>query len=291
MHSPRKVSARCPGAACAPPRPSQVPLLGTVPAPGLLQSDSSQAGQFQTCECEGVSALSPRGGGRQFRPNQPPRGNLFPLPKLTPSCLGLSRLARRTTDGHEPAISANEWLAGRRDAHLPSHQRRASPLLGSWRSRRWLCSAAPPPALLPLRRHVRARAFVFPLVATYAPSVSCELPSIDGAGVELFTGYGSMSRRSPSRGAHGAAACARRWRSPGAGSVVPPRSRRRDAQPPLFRGGGSLSARCVVLGGSRIFVWSSALSLPLQEAVAVARRAYGAAACGATLALLAPAQS
>ena len=34
---------------------------------------------------------------------------------------------------------------------------------------------------------------MFPLVATYAPSASCGLPPIDGAGVELFTGYGSMS--------------------------------------------------------------------------------------------------
>ena len=91
------------------------------------------------------------------------------------------------------AITANEWLAGRHDAHLPSHLRLASPLLGSWRSRRWLCSAAPPPALLAPRRHAGARACVFPLVATYAPSASCGLPPIDGAGVELFTGYGSMS--------------------------------------------------------------------------------------------------
>ena len=34
---------------------------------------------------------------------------------------------------------------------------------------------------------------MFPLVATYAPSASCGLPPIDGAGVELFAGYGSMS--------------------------------------------------------------------------------------------------
>ena len=34
---------------------------------------------------------------------------------------------------------------------------------------------------------------MFPLVETYAPSASCGLPPIDGAGVELFAGYGSMS--------------------------------------------------------------------------------------------------
>ena len=38
--------------------------------------------------------------------------------------------------------------------------------------------------------------------------------------------------------------------APDAGSVVLPRSRGRGARPPLFCGGGSLSARCVVLGGS-----------------------------------------
>ena len=91
------------------------------------------------------------------------------------------------------AISANEWLVGRYDAHLPSHQRRVSPLLGTWRSRRWLASAAPPPALLAPRRHAGARAFLFPLVATYAPSASCGLPLISSAGVELFAGFGSIS--------------------------------------------------------------------------------------------------
>ena len=57
-----------------------------------------------------------------------------------------------------------------------------------------------------------------------------------------------------------------------------------------LRGGGSLSARCVVLSGSRslrVVVGAVASSL---GAVAVARR-YGAAAFGAALALLAPAQA
>ena len=41
----------------------------------------------------------------------------------------------------------------------------------------------------------------------------------------------------------------RRAGAPGAGAAAPARSRRRDAQPPFFRGGGSLSRR--VLGGRR----------------------------------------
>ena len=59
----------------------------------------------------------------------------------------------------------------------------------------------------------------------------------------------------------------RRAGAPSAGSIVPPCSRRRDARPPHFRGGGSLSrrTRSVVLGSSR----SRRLAL---EAVAVARR-------------------
>ena len=56
------------------------------------------------------------------------------------------------------ATSANEWLAGRHDAHLPAHQRLATLLLCTWRSRRWLASAALPPALLAPRRHAGARA-------------------------------------------------------------------------------------------------------------------------------------
>ena len=67
----------------------------------------------------------------------------------------------------------------------------------------------------------------------------------------------------------------RRAGAPGAGSVVPPRSRR-GAWPPLFRGGGLLSARCVVLGGSRFCVWSSAWSLPPQGR-SPSRGAHGAA--------------
>ena len=73
--------------------------------------------------------------------------------------------------------------------------------------------------------------------------------------------------RSPSRHSCGAAACGAALALFVARSTVPPRSRRRDARPPLFRGGGSLSqcARCVVLGSSRslrVALW----------AVAVARR-------------------
>ena len=87
----------------------------------------------------------------------------------------------------------------------------------------------------------------------------------------LYRGGGSLSRRTRSvvlgclRSLHvngGAVAVARRSRhrclrrcagAPSAGLFVPPCSRRRDARPPLFRGGGSLSrhAWCVSLGSSR----------------------------------------
>ena len=124
-----------------------------------------------TRECKGESLFSPRG----------PRttGELLPSSRPLVSASPVLVAERQTV--MTAAITANEWLAGRHDAHLPSHQRLASPLLGSWRSRRWLCSAAPPPALLAPRRHAGARAFVFPLVPTYAPSASCGLPPINGA--------------------------------------------------------------------------------------------------------------
>ena len=135
---------------------------------------------------EGARAfLSPRGGTHRRGGTSPQSHALLSRP--------LSVLLTEQQTITTAAITANEWLAGRHDAHLPSRLRLASPLLGSWRSRRWLCSAAPPPVLLAPRRHAGARACVFPLVATYAPSASCGLPPIDGAGVELFTGYGSMS--------------------------------------------------------------------------------------------------
>ena len=64
----------------------------------------------------------------------------------------------------------------------------------------------------------------------------------------------------------------RRAGAPGAGLVMPLHARRRNARPPLLRGGGSLSARCVVFRSSRfprVVVGAVASSL---VAVAVARR-------------------
>jgi len=92
-----------------------------------------------------------------------------------------------------------------------------------------------------------------------------------GARSPLFRGGGSFSRRAQGavlghsrslRVALGAVAVARSSRrrclrrragTPSAGLFMPPCSRRRNARPPLFRGGGSLSRRerCVVLGRSR----------------------------------------
>ena len=79
--------------------------------------------------------------------------------------------------------------------------------------------------------------------------------------------------------------------APGAGLVVPPRSRRYDARPPLFRGGGSLPQRGASYSAARaLCVWSLARSLPLWGRLP-SRGAHCAAACGAALALLAPAWS
>ena len=106
-----------------------------------------------------------------------------------------------------------------------------------------------------------------------------------GARPPLLRGGGSLSRRvrcvvlgssRSLRVAVGAVAVVRRSRrrclrrcagAPSAGSMVPPRSRRRDARKPLVRGAGSPSRheRCVVLGSSR------SLRVTLV-AVAVARR-------------------
>ena len=139
-------------------------------------------------ERDGASPISPRSaccGGISTQAHA-----LVSRPRPSHSYVAQSPVSASATIS---AASANEWLAGRHDAHLPAHQRLASPLLGTWRSRRWLSSAAPPPALLAPRRHAGARAWAFPLVATYAPSASCGLPPISNAGVELFAGFGSMS--------------------------------------------------------------------------------------------------
>ena len=64
----------------------------------------------------------------------------------------------------------------------------------------------------------------------------------------------------------------RRAGAPGAGLVVPLRSRRRDDRPPLFRGGGSLSARCVVLSGSRSLCVVVGAVASSMGTVAVGRR-------------------
>ena len=83
----------------------------------------------------------------------------------------------------------------------------------------------------------------------------------------------------------------RRAGAPGAGSVVPPRSRQRGARPPLFRGGGPHSRRGVQCSTARaLCVWTSTRSLPLWGR-SPSRGAHGAAACGAAMALLAPAGS
>ena len=60
---------------------------------------------------------------------------------------------------------------------------------------------------------------------------------------------------------------------------------------PLFCSDGSLSERCVVLSGLRFCVCLLARWLPLIRWWSPSRCAHGAAACGAALALLAPAQS
>ena len=98
----------------------------------------------------------------------------------------------------------------------------------------------------------------------------------------------------------GAIAVARRsrrrclWRragAPGAGLFVPPRSRRRGALSPLSRGGSSLSRRGAQCSAAHTFcVCTSARSLPFWGR-SPSRGACGAAICGASLALLAPARS
>ena len=78
--------------------------------------------------------------------------------------------------------------------------------------------------------------------------------------------------------------------APGAGSVVPPRSRRRGARPPFFRAGGSFSARCRVLGrlrSLRVVVGTVASCWGRSPSCG----AHGVAARGAALMLLAPAKS
>ena len=79
--------------------------------------------------------------------------------------------------------------------------------------------------------------------------------------------------------------------TPGAGSVVPLRSRWSDARPPPFRGGGSCSRRVASCSAARAFcVWSLAWSLFLWRR-SPSHGAHGAAACSTALALLAPALS
>ena len=185
-----------------PRRPHRILFWGLCRRRGCKSSASSQAPcphrflyedcAFRgfACKCAGASPFSPRGGGQQKPTNR--RGGTSPQSHALLSW-PLSVLLAEQQTVTTAAITANEWLAGRHDAHLPSHQRLASPLLGSWRSWRWLCSAAPPPAILAPRRHAGARACVFLLVVTFSPSASCGLPPIDDAGVELFAGYGSMS--------------------------------------------------------------------------------------------------
>jgi len=151
----------------------------------MQHSETSSWSQFHE-SVEGASPLLPSW-------SQSHEGNATLAHTLCVSTPPVALAAQWSGLDQRHQSSANEWLAGRHDAHLPSHQRLASPLLGTWRSRRWLASSAPPPALLAPRRHAGARAWAFPLVATYAPAASCGLPPINGAGVELFAGFGSMS--------------------------------------------------------------------------------------------------
>ena len=100
------------------------------------------------------------------------------------------------------------------------HQlRRAAALAAAWRS------AA---ALLRRRFALSAQCVVL--------SSSRSMVWVVGA-VASFLGAVAVARRSRRR-------CLRRYVGvPGAGSIMPSRSRRRDARPPLFRGGDSLSRR------------------------------------------------
>ena len=75
-------------------------------------------------------------------------------------------------------------------------------------------------------------------------------------------------RRSPSRRSCGAAACGAALALFVARSASPPRARRRDARPPLLRGGGSCSQRCGT--------WSAARSL--RVAVSAVASSLGAVA-------------
>ena len=125
-----------------------------------------------------------------------------------------------------------------------------------------------------------------------------------GARPPLFRGSGSLSRRVGRaqrllslRAVVGAVASSldvvavarrsrrrclqRRAGARGAGSGVPPRSRRREARLPLIRGGGSRSRRDAPCSAARpLCVRSLARSLPLWGR-SPSRGAHGAAACGA----------
>ena len=78
--------------------------------------------------------------------------------------------------------------------------------------------------------------------------------------------------------------------APGADSVVPPRPRRRDDRPSLFRSGGSLLGASVVLSGRRSLSAVVCAVASSPEAVAVARRSRRRC-LRAALTPLAPAQS
>ena len=92
--------------------------------------------------------------------------------------------------------------------------------------------------------------------------------------------------RSPLRRSRGAAACGAALALLVARWVVTTRSRQRDAQPPLLRGGGSRSWRNAAWSAARaLCAWLSARSRPLWGR-SPSRRSRGAAACGAALVLL-----
>ena len=124
----------------------------------------------------------------------------------------LSGGGRRRAALTAPLPAALRWRSWRRLS-------RAAALAAAWRSA----------AALPRRRlALSARCVVL--------SGSRSLRVVVGAVASSLAAV-AVARRSRRR------CLRRRVGAPGAGFVVPPRSRRRDARPPLFRGGGSLSRR------------------------------------------------
>ena len=173
----------------------------------------------------------------------------------------------------------------RRDARPPLYRgggllsrRRRSVVLGCLRSLHWLWRRSP-------SRSAHGAAGCGAALALLALACSCRHSWRRDALTPLLRCGGSPSRRvwcvilcisrslRVTLGAVAVARCSRRRflrrraGAPSAGLFMPPCSRRRDARPPLFRGGGSLSrrARCVILCISR------SLRVTLK-AVAVARR-------------------